>query len=105
MTRVERDEPPIDQVLQAARRGDEDVGLRLAFGLRRDRDAAVDGGDLQVAAGAIVPSSSVTWTASSRVGTSTSAGGRPSPASMRSTIGIAKASVLPEPVGALASTS
>ena len=48
---------------------------------------------------------SVTCTASSRVGTRMSAPGRPSPGCIFSTIGIAKASVLPEPVGALASTS
>ena len=50
-------------------------------------------------------SSSATWAASSRVGTRTSAQGRASAAFRRSTIGIAKASVLPEPVGDLTSTS
>src|SRR3954453_11190058 len=46
-------------------------------------------------------SSSVTWSASSRVGASTSAAGAGSPAETSSTIGSAKASVFPEPVGAL----
>ena len=50
--------------------------------------------------------SSRTWTASSRVGTSTSATGRRvAEGSSRSTIGIANASVLPEPVSDFASTS
>src|SRR2546423_10340656 len=46
-------------------------------------------------------SSSVTWSASSRVGASTSAAGAGSPAETSSTIGRAKASVFPDPVGAL----
>ena len=45
--------------------------------------------------------SSVTWAASSRVGTSTSAAGLRSAGSTRWTIGIANASVLPEPGRAL----
>src|SRR5256886_7762967 len=49
--------------------------------------------------------SAVTCEASSRVGTSTSAEGRGSSVVVRSTIGTAKASVLPEPVGDLARTS
>jgi hypothetical protein len=49
--------------------------------------------------------SSVTCEASSRVGTSTSADGRASPGSVRSTIGSTKASVLPDPVGERTSTS
>src|ERR671919_1935058 len=49
--------------------------------------------------------SSATCRASSRVGTRTSALGRLSAVVVRSTIGIAKASVLPEPVGDFASTS
>ena len=49
--------------------------------------------------------SSATWVASSRVGTSTRAEGRASPASRRWTIGTANASVLPDPVGDLARTS
>src|SRR5689334_5818130 len=49
--------------------------------------------------------SSVTCEASSRVGTRTSAEGRGSLVVVRSTIGTANASVLPEPVGDLASTS
>ena len=50
-------------------------------------------------------SSSVTCTASSRVGTRTSALGRLSRLVVRSTIGIANARVLPDPVGDFASTS
>src|SRR5690349_10480658 len=49
--------------------------------------------------------SSVTCEASSRVGTRTSAEGRGSLVVVRSTIGTANASVLPEPVGDLVSTS
>src|SRR5438034_464873 len=49
--------------------------------------------------------SSVTCEASSRVGTRTSADGRGSFVVVRSTIGTANASVLPEPVGDLARTS
>src|ERR1700756_2969939 len=49
--------------------------------------------------------SSTIWVASSRVGASTSAAGRGSLAPMRSTTGIPKASVLPEPVGDFAITS
>src|SRR5438876_8666580 len=49
--------------------------------------------------------SSVTCEASSRVGTRTSADGRGSSVVVRSTIGTANASVLPEPVGDLARTS
>ena len=56
-------------------------------------------------AGAIDAMSSVTCTASSRVGTSTSALGRRSDAAVRSTIGIANTRVLPDPVGDFASTS
>src|SRR3954449_12491191 len=50
-------------------------------------------------------SSSVTGAASSGVGASTSAAGAGSPAETSSTIGSAKASVFPEPVGALPRTS
>ena len=55
---------------------------------------------------AIGAKSSRTWTASSRVGTRTRAPGPfPEVRRIRSTIGIAKASVLPEPVSDFASTS
>src|SRR2546430_6343955 len=54
-----------------------------------------------------MPSNSpTTWEASSRVGTRTSACGRPdAPGANRSTMGMAKASVLPEPVRDSARTS
>ena len=42
---VERDEPALDQILEAAGRGDEDVSAARALGLARDRRAAVDGCD------------------------------------------------------------
>src|SRR3954470_8830346 len=48
---------------------------------------------------------STIWRTSSRVGASTRALGRGSSASIRSTMGTAKASVLPDPVGDLTSTS
>ena len=50
-------------------------------------------------------SSSTIWAASSRVGASTSADGQAPSGSMRSTSGTPNASVLPEPVGDLTSTS
>ena len=50
-------------------------------------------------------SSSAIWVASSRVGASTRAAGRGPSLGVRSTIGMPKASVLPEPVGDLTSTS
>ena len=46
---VERDDLPLDQVLQAAGRGDEDVRFARGLRLRADRDAAVDRGDPEVA--------------------------------------------------------
>ena len=55
--------------------------------------------------GAIASISPATCEASSRVGTSTTAAGRASSASIRSTSGIAKAIVLPDPVGAFARMS
>ena len=55
--------------------------------------------------GAIASISPATCVASSRVGTSTTAAGLASRASILSTTGIAKLSVLPEPVGAFARTS
>ena len=67
------------------------------------RDAAIDRRDLD-ARGASDVISTATWEASSRVGTSTTAAGRDR-RSRPSTMGIAKASVFPDPVGALARTS
>ena len=67
--------------------------------LRAERDAAVGGRDRRPFGCASDLSSSVTWLASSRVGTSTRAEGRRRPVVVRSTIGSAKARVLPEPVG------
>ena len=43
---VERDGAAVDQVEQAAGRGDEHVRARRLLGLVVDADAAVDGGDL-----------------------------------------------------------
>ena len=40
---LERDQPALDQILEAAGRGDEDVSATRALGLARDRRAAVDG--------------------------------------------------------------
>ena len=40
--------PPLEQVLEPAGRGDEDVGLAGLLRLGRDRDPAVDRGDLEV---------------------------------------------------------
>ena len=46
--RVERDDLPLDQVLEPPWRGDEDVGLARGLRLRADRDPAVDGRDPEV---------------------------------------------------------
>ncbi len=103
---VERDEPALDEVLQPAGRGDEHVRAARELRLLAQGDAAVDrGGADRPGRGRCSSKASVTWTQSSRVGTSTSAAGAGPRGSSRSTIGIAKASVLPEPVGLLASTS
>ena len=100
------DQPTLGEILEAAGCRDEDVRRRRALRLGVERAAAVDGGDPQAALARASDSSSVvTWAASSRVGTSTSADGRASVAVVRSTIGSANASVLPEPVGDFASTS
>ncbi len=48
---VERDQPAVDQVLQAAGRRDDDVRVTGGVGLRANRDAAVDGRDREVAGG------------------------------------------------------
>src|SRR4026209_1999186 len=53
----------------------------------------------------MLANSAVTWTASSRVGTSTRADGRGSAADGLSTMGSANASVLPDPVGDFARMS
>ncbi len=49
LDRVERDGAALDQVEQPARRGDEHVRAPGLLGLRVDADAAVDGGDAEVA--------------------------------------------------------
>ena len=98
--RVERDEPAIDEILQAARRRYEYMRRAGSLGLRAQRHAPVDGRDLQVTGGReCLPCRPSPPTASSRVGTSTSALGHVALRSRFSTIGIANASVLPEPVG------
>ena len=45
----ERDEPPVDEILQAPGRGDEDVGVLGLLGLPAERHAAVDRHDPQAA--------------------------------------------------------
>ena len=98
----EVDEPALGEILEAARRGDEDVRVLARLRLRAERDAAVDRRRREaLRAGASDSSSSATWAASSRVGTRTSAEGARRRGRSRSTIGIANASVLPEPVGDL----
>ena len=79
--------------------------FEASLGLLGDPDAAVHGGDPERASLSAARDSSTIWLASSRVGASTSAAGRGPSAAMRSASGIAKASVLPEPVGDFASTS
>ena len=46
---LQRDDLAVDQVLEPARGGDEDVGTAGGLGLRAEADAAVDGGDPQAA--------------------------------------------------------
>ena len=46
-TAREREDPPLQQVLEPAGRGHDDVGLRGLASLLGDADAAVDGGDLE----------------------------------------------------------
>ena len=97
----------LDEVVEAAGAGDEDVdALAQRLDLEAVAGAAVDGGDPQLADAAEPLELAGTWAASSRVGTSTSARGRLDVArSTRSTIGMPKARVLPEPVGARPQTS
>ena len=78
---------------------------RAALDLRLDAGASVDGRDGQPRAFASGCISSLIWTASSRVGASTSTLGAGSEGLIISTSGTAKASVLPDPVGDLTSTS
>ena len=81
---VDGHEPALHQVVETARRGDEDVRAHAALGLRADRGAAVGDATRMPSAAATVASSSATWSASSRVGTSTSEDGAlPSAASAR----------------------
>ena len=73
---VELDEAPLDEILQAAGRGDEDVRAAAAASPGWRSGAAVGRRDTEAASGlAIEVSSSATCEASSRVGTSTSAVG------------------------------
>ena len=48
---VERDDPALDEILQATRCRDEDVRVARGLGLRADRDAAVDRRDPKVVGG------------------------------------------------------
>ena len=102
---VEAHEAPLDQILEAAGRGHQDVRAGGLLGLAVDADAAEGGGDAQAAGARERAVSSATCMASSRVGTSTRPAGTLASRLMRSAIGIAKASVLPLPVGDLARTS
>ena len=72
---LEGDKAAIDEILQAAGRGDEDLGAFRLPGLADEGRAAVDGGDPQARGAAGAFNCSATWAASSRVGTSTSAEG------------------------------
>ena len=103
---LERDHAAVDQVLEPARGGDEDVGVPGAARLALDADAAVDGGDLERARvrerAAARRRSGSPARASGRARARRRGGRR---GSMRSAIGMPKASVLPEPVGDWASTS
>ena len=106
LDRVERDEPAVDQVLETAGRGDDHVGVAGEVRLRPERDTAVDGGDDEAARARRATRSPRSPGRTARA----SGRGRARPGARRrwgtrSTIGIAKASVLPEPVGDFASRS
>ena len=96
---LQRDRAARDQVLEPARRGDDDVGAVGGLDLGAEADAAVDGGDLQVArAGDRVEL--VDDLAGQLAGRRQDQGGEAlAPGSIRSTSGMPKASVLPDPVG------
>ena len=101
---VERDEAAVDEILQPAGRRDDHVRVLRLVGLRLQRHAAVDRRDLDARRrrSARTPRSPARRArASARARARRAAPGRVE----RSTIGIANASVLPEPVGLLARTS
>ena len=96
---VEVDQPPLDQVEEAARRRDQDVRAARTLGLAADGGAAVDrrdrGGSSPRRAGAGL----TTWGRARGSGRGRVRAGRFPPAAVRSTTGIPKARVLPDPVG------
>ena len=105
-TRSSETEPALDQILEAAGRGDEDVSAARALGLARDRRAAVDGRDAELLRAADQLELAGDLRAElARRDEDRATDGSPSAAVIRSTIGRPKAKVLPDPVGAFASTS
>ncbi len=98
---VERDHSSRDEVLEAAGRRDEDVGRLRTLRLGRDADAAENRGDGELRADAIA-CEVVGDLGCELAGRNQDQGGRlwlRADSSRRSTIGTAKASVFPEPVG------
>ena len=94
----------LDQVLETARGGDDDVGAGGALGLRAEADAAVDGGDR--GAGRQHRLELVDDLARELAGRGEDERRRGATSgSSRSAIGTPNASVLPEPVGDWTSTS
>ena len=102
----ERDRAAREQVLEAAGRGHDEVGGAGVLDLLVEADAAVDGGDVQAAGGG--QRARLLDDLARRAHASGRARARRACApsgSSTSTIGAAKAIVLPEPVGDLARTS
>ncbi len=102
---LQGDVAALDQVLEAAGSGDDDVRLAGALDLGGEADSAIDGGHPQRPRMGDGRMSSTICSASSRVGARIRAAWRGPLESSRSTIGTPKASVLPEPVGDWTRTS
>ncbi len=97
---VERDQPALDQVLQTARRRDDDLRALRALRLGADRRAAVDGGDSEaLRAGELLELLGDLRSRARASGRARAPWVSARPPVVFSTIGIANASVLPEPVG------
>ena len=105
-TDAERDEPPLEQVVEPAGRRDEQLRAARLLRLTADRRAAVDRRDPQVARRGerLQLVDDLRGELAGR-DEHERAAGCPSAPAVRSIIGIPNASVLPEPVGDAARTS
>ena len=102
---LQGDGAALEQVLEAAGGGDDDVGLGGLARLGRMPTPPKTGATLSARDWAIERSSSTICSASSRVGARIERRGAARLGLIRSTIGTPKASVLPDPVGDWTSTS